>query len=87
MPWKHSAALSRRAHRACTLVYPVPSFRSVPFSPSSLRSRNKRIRSSLYITPDRLYRFDKQRQRIRAGSQEFTTHAATGCPGETDNGI
>lgn len=54
----------------------------------SLYSRhNKRICSSLYITQVRLYRFDKQRQRVRAGSQEFTTHAATGCPGETDNGI
>jgi len=67
---EHSAALSRHAHRACTLVCLI--LFSVSFSPflSSFLYTLVIIKESVppSITLLRLYRFDKQRQHVRAGS-------------------
>lgn len=67
---EHSAALSRHAHRACTLVclsslFPPAPLPSLP-PPHTLVIIKESVPPS--IMPLRLYRFDKQRQRVRAGS-------------------
>lgn len=89
--------LRRRAARAFVVARIHPArilTRRAPF-PSIRSRRNRRIRSWL-LRPVSIGRSGTRWRaatgtlltiQVRAGSQEFTTHATTGCPSETYNGI